>query len=66
MEDLYRSNLIKSFKKNIDGGYFQFLVVDSINSEIDHFRSMWSHAKQNGFEVMFNSNKNKTHYFQTD
>jgi len=51
MEDLYRSNLIKSFKKNIDGGYFQFLIVDSINSEIDHFRSMWSHAKQNGFEV---------------
>eukprot|EP00092_Neocalanus_flemingeri_P016338 GFUD01017686.1.p1 GENE.GFUD01017686.1~~GFUD01017686.1.p1 ORF type:complete len:742 (+),score=206.22 GFUD01017686.1:243-2468(+) len=51
MEDLYRSNLIKSFKKNIDGGYFQFLIVDAINCEVDHFRSMWSYAKQNGFEV---------------
>merc|ERR1712106_1218309 len=51
MEDLYRSNFIKSFKKNVDGGYFHFLIVDAINSEVDHFRSMWSHAKQNGFEV---------------
>merc|ERR1719319_779985 len=46
-----RSNLEKSFKKNIDGGYFPFLVVDAINEKVDHFSGMWSHAKQNGFEV---------------
>lgn len=50
-----RSNLEKSFKKNIDGGYFPFLVVDAINEKVDHFSGMWSHAKQNGFEVSLES-----------
>ena len=26
MEGAYRSSLLKSFKKNIDGGYFPFLI----------------------------------------
>ena len=50
-----RSNLEKSFKKNIDGGYFPFLIVDAINEKVEHFSGMWSHAKQNGFEVCLES-----------
>jgi len=26
MESAYRASLLKSFKKNIDGGYFPFLI----------------------------------------
>jgi hypothetical protein len=26
MEGAYRNSLLKSFKKNIDGGYFPFLI----------------------------------------
>ena len=51
MEAAYRGSLEKSFKKNVDGGLFPFLIVDAINEKVDHFRGMWSHAKQNGFEV---------------
>lgn len=51
MEPTYRVNFIKSFKKNVDGGYFPFIIVDAVHQEVDHFRDMWSHAKQNGFEV---------------
>lgn len=51
MEEAYRSSLLKSFKKNIDGGYFPFLIVDAVNNKLDHFQPMWSYAKQNGFEV---------------
>jgi len=51
MEDIYRKDLVKSFKKNVDGGFFKFLIVDAINSSVDHFNTIWSHAKQNGFEV---------------
>ena len=51
MEPAYRGSLEKSFKKNVDGGLFPFLIVDAINEKVDHFRGMWSHAKQNGFEV---------------
>ena len=53
-EDLlesYRANLLKSFKKNIDAGLFQFILVDAINDKVAHFREFWSYAKQNGYEV---------------
>jgi len=51
LEDSYRDCLFKSFKKNIDGRLFTFLIVDAINNKLDHFKPMWSHAKTNGFEV---------------
>lgn len=47
----YRANLLKSFKKNIDAGLFQFILVDAINDKVAHFREFWSYAKQNGYEV---------------
>jgi len=51
MEETYRASFIKSFKKNIDGGYFPFLIVDAVHQKIENFREIWSHSKQNGFEV---------------
>ena len=52
MEDIYRTSLIKSFKKQIDDGYFSFIMVDCINSKTSHYQEMWSYAKQKGFEVL--------------
>ena len=51
MEETYRASLIKSFKKQIDDGYFSFILVDCINNLNKHYEEMWSYAKQKGFEV---------------
>ena len=51
LESSYRSSLVKSFKKQIDDGYFSFILVDCINDKTEHYRPMWSYAKQKGFEV---------------
>ena len=51
LEDTYRASLIKSFKKQIDDGYFSFIMVDCINNLTKHYEEMWSYAKQKGFEV---------------
>ena len=51
LEDTYRASLIKSFKKQIDDGYFSFIMVDCINNRTKHYEDMWSYAKQKGFEV---------------
>ena len=51
LEDAYRASLIKSFKKQIDDGYFSFIMVDCINNLNKHYEEMWSYAKQKGFEV---------------
>ena len=53
LEENYRSSLIKSFKKQIDDGYFSFIMVDCINNLTKHYEEMWSYAKQKGFEVIF-------------
>jgi YLP motif-containing protein 1 len=51
MEPSYRQSLTKSFKKQIDDGYFNFIIVDSVNERSSYYAEMWSYAKQNGFEV---------------
>lgn len=51
LEESYRTSLIKSFKKQIDDGYFSFIMVDCINHLTKHYEEMWSYAKQRGFEV---------------
>jgi len=51
MAGKYRCIFMKTFKKNIDDGLFSFIIVDSVNDKTDHFREMWSYAKQKGFEV---------------
>jgi len=51
MEKMYVASLIKSFKKQIDDGYFSLILVDCINDKTEHYQPMWSYAKQKGFEV---------------
>ena len=51
LEDSYRASLVKSFKKQVDDGYFDFIMVDCINNLTKHYEEMWSYAKQKGFEV---------------
>ncbi|KAF2884051.1 hypothetical protein ILUMI_22116 [Ignelater luminosus] len=51
MEASYRQSLMKSFKKTITDGYFNFIIVDNINDKVKYFGEMWSFAKQNGFQV---------------
>ncbi|XP_030747239.1 YLP motif-containing protein 1-like isoform X2 [Sitophilus oryzae] len=51
MEETYRMSLIKSFKKTITDGYFNFIVVDNVNQKVKNFGEMWSFAKQSGFQV---------------
>jgi hypothetical protein len=36
----------------------KFLAVDAVNNKLEHFKPMWSYAKQNGFEVPYFSKKN--------
>lgn len=51
MESSYRESLMRSFKKTITDGYFNFIIVDNINDKVKYFGEMWSFAKQNGFQV---------------
>ncbi|KAK4887026.1 hypothetical protein RN001_003297 [Aquatica leii] len=51
MEGIYRQSLMKSFKKTITDGYFNFIIVDNVNDKVKYFGEMWSFAKQNGFQV---------------
>ena len=34
MEEEYRKNLIKSFKKQIDNCHYSFIIVDAINNKV--------------------------------
>lgn len=52
MEPSYRASFIKSFKKQIDDGYFPFMIVDAVNAKTKHYEEMWSYAMQKGFEVL--------------
>lgn len=47
----YVTHLIKAFKKNVNDGYFNFIILDSINEKISDYEEMWSFAKTKGFKV---------------
>lgn len=51
MEEEYVSHLTKAFKKNITDGFFNFIILDSINEKISDYEEMWSFAKIKGFEA---------------
>ena len=51
MEEIYRHNLLKSFKKQIDNLLFNFIIVDSCNEKVEFFEDFWSYAKSKGFQV---------------
>ena len=51
LEPSFRQSLVKSFRKQIDDGYFKFIMVDAVNDKNGYYEEMWSYAKQKGFEV---------------
>ena len=53
MESAYRQNMLKSFKKTIDDGFFPFIIVDAVFDRVKHFEEFWSYAKSKGFQVLY-------------
>ena len=53
VEASYLASLVKAFKKNITDGYFNFIILDTINEKISDYEDMWSFAKTKGFKVLF-------------
>lgn len=53
MEENYTQCLMKSYKKTITDGLFNFIIVDCINQTLRHFTEIYNFAKLNGFMVSF-------------
>ena len=51
MEAIYNVSLLKTFKKTIEDGFFDFIIVDAINDKITKVEPFWTYAKLKGFEV---------------
>ena len=34
MEDSYRADFLKSFKKTVEKGYFSFIIIDAVNDKV--------------------------------
>lgn len=51
MEPTYRGSLIRAFRKTLEDGYFNFVIVDSINDKVEYFSEFWTIAKKGSFEV---------------
>lgn len=51
LEPKYRSDLVKTFKKNVENGYFPFIIVDCVNDQVRHFEDMVTFATQRRFQV---------------
>ena len=43
--------MFKSFKKQIDNGYFNFIIVDAINAHRSHYREFVDYGKKKKFIV---------------
>lgn len=53
MEDTYMQYLIKSYKKTVVDGLFDFIIVDSINSTLRDYTEFYNFAKLYAFTVGF-------------
>ncbi|KAL5725014.1 hypothetical protein ACHQM5_008211 [Ranunculus cassubicifolius] len=51
MEELYRSSMLKAFKKTLEDGVFTFIIVDDRNLRVADFAQFWAIAKRSGYEV---------------
>ena len=51
LEEQYRQNLIKSFKRNLDDGHFAFIIVDSLNLKESDVLDLAVPARMRGFAV---------------
>lgn len=51
MEETYMQYLVKSFKKTVADGHFDFIIVDCVNSSLKHYTDMYNFAKTYAFTV---------------
>ncbi|WOL09167.1 hypothetical protein Cni_G17920 [Canna indica] len=51
MEEVYRSSMLKAFKKTLEEGIFTFIIVDDRNLRVADFAQFWAIAKRSGYEV---------------
>ncbi|XP_022097864.1 uncharacterized protein LOC110983167 isoform X2 [Acanthaster planci] len=51
MEIAYRTSLLKSFKKTVDDGFFDVIIVDAINDKMQYVVPFRNYSKLKGFEV---------------
>ncbi|KAJ8471018.1 hypothetical protein OPV22_025361 [Ensete ventricosum] len=51
MEEVYRSSMLKAFKKTLEEGIFTFIIVDDRNLRVADFAQFWAVAKRSGYEV---------------
>lgn len=51
LEPTYKGSFLKSFRRQIDDCYFNFIIVDAIFDKIDYLDEFWSYAKSKGFQV---------------
>ena len=51
MEPSYYKSLLKMFKKNVEQGFYPFLIVDAVFQKLTDFEEYWSFAKSKGFSA---------------
>lgn len=62
MESIYQASLYKSFKKTIEDGFFDFIIVDAVNDKCSQFEPFWSFARLKGFEVSISKLKTSRYH----
>ena len=51
MEDTYKQSFLKTYKKQIENAFFNFIIVDSVLDRARHCEDFASFAKSKGFQV---------------
>lgn len=51
LEPSYKISFLKSFKRQIDDCYFNFIIVDAIFDKTEYMDEFWSYAKSKGFQA---------------
>jgi len=51
MEGSYQISFLKSFKRQIDDCYFNFIIVDAVFDKVVQLDEFWSYAMSKGFQA---------------
>jgi len=51
METSYQVSFLKSFKRQIDDCYFNFIIVDAVFDKVAQLEEFWSYAMSKGFQA---------------
>lgn len=54
MEASYQVSFLKSFKRQIDDCYFNFIIVDAVFDKVAQLDEFWSYAMSKGFQASNN------------